>query len=156
MTTSQLREWSFQNNQPDQWWLSLDSVTQEIPVTVAEIEERLKLGYYGKIQILHISQSKLEHPPWVDVITQPPTIPQAPESYSVLGTATQSYRQNPAQKKSGFGELTLLIILSILIPLAGIIIGIIRLCKSESRKEGLILMSVSVLTMIVFISVFSE
>lgn len=44
MTSKQLREWLFQNGQEDQWWLSLDSVTEESPLTVAEIEARIKSG----------------------------------------------------------------------------------------------------------------
>ncbi|MEY3896550.1 MAG: hypothetical protein RLZZ214_2070, partial [Verrucomicrobiota bacterium] len=57
MTPSQLRQWSFQNSQPDQWWISLDAVTEEIPVTVSEIEERLKSGDYSAVQALHVSQA---------------------------------------------------------------------------------------------------
>ncbi len=68
MTPSQLRHWSFQNSQPDQWWLSLDGVTEEIPVTVAEIERLIKTGEYALAQALHVSQAGLMNPPWIDVI----------------------------------------------------------------------------------------
>ncbi len=67
MTTSQLRQWSLKNSQPDQWWLCLDGVTDEIPVTVAKIEERLKAGEFSKGQILHVSQAEMANPPWIDV-----------------------------------------------------------------------------------------
>ena len=73
MTPSQLRHWSFQNSQPDQWWLSLDAVTEEIPVTVAVIEERLKCGDYSAVQALHVSQAEMENAPWIEV-TMPPAM----------------------------------------------------------------------------------
>ena len=72
MTPSQLRHWSFQNSQPDQWWISLDAVTEEIPVTVAEIEERMKSGDYSAVQALHVSQAGMENAPWVEVAMPPP------------------------------------------------------------------------------------
>jgi hypothetical protein len=64
MTPKQLREWLFQNSQEDQWWVSLDAVTEECAVTVNEIEERLKSGQYGQTQV---SQTELSNPPWIDV-----------------------------------------------------------------------------------------
>ncbi len=73
MLPSQLRQWSFQNSQPDQWWLCLDSVTEEIPVTVAVIEERLKSGDYSAAQALHVSQAGMTNPSWID-LTMPATI----------------------------------------------------------------------------------
>jgi len=82
MTPSQLREWSFQNSQPDQWWLSLDAVTEEIPVTVSEIEEHLKSGLYGTIQALHVSQAGMENAPWVE-LTMPPVM-KAPSAMQPL------------------------------------------------------------------------
>lgn len=81
MTPSQLRQWSFQNSQPDQWWLSLDAVTEEIPVTVAEIEDRLKSGDYSAVQALHVSQAAMVNAPWVEVI-----MPLAPLAVAYRGT----------------------------------------------------------------------
>lgn len=72
MTTKQLREWLFQNSQDDQWWLSLDSVTEECPVTVNEIEERLKSGDYGQALVLHVSHGEMAHPTWIEVTLQSP------------------------------------------------------------------------------------
>jgi len=166
MTTSQLRQWSFQNSQPDQWWLSLDAVTEQIPVTVSQIEELLKSGLYGTIQALHTSQAGMEHAPWIDVTQSQPTrlpgmqsppIVAAPAltdfSHAVSPPSIQAAAAPPAISKnketSGLGEW-LLIILTILIPLVGLIIGLIRVCKKESRKDGLILLCVSVIVMIVF------
>ena len=71
MTPSQLRQWSFENSQTDQWWLCLDSVTQETPCTVAEIEERLKSGNYSTVHALHSSQAGLKNAPWVEVVRTP-------------------------------------------------------------------------------------
>jgi hypothetical protein len=67
MTTKQLREWLFQNSQDDQWWMSLDAVTEECLVTVNEIEERLKSGDYGQALVLHVSHGEIVNPPWIDV-----------------------------------------------------------------------------------------
>lgn len=82
MTPSQLRQWSFQNSQPDQWWLCLDAVTEEVPVTVAEIENFLATGEYARAQVLHISQADLTNPPWIEVarpqaVNAPPTVESA-------------------------------------------------------------------------------
>lgn len=101
MTPSQLRQWSFQNSQPDQWWLCLDGVTEEVPVTVAEIEERLKSGDYSAVQALHISQASMEKAPWVQVVMPPaftvpaplltpPIAPHAELQASGVGTKTKA------------------------------------------------------------------
>jgi len=83
MTPSQLRQWSFQNSQPDQWWLNLDAVTEDVPVTVAEIEERLKSGDYSAVQALHVSQAGMENAPWVEV-TMPPVMKAPPVMQPLL------------------------------------------------------------------------
>jgi hypothetical protein len=77
MTPSQLRQWAFQNSQPDQWWLCLDAVTEEVPVTIAEIEERLKSGDCSAVQALHVSQAGMENAQWVEV-TMPPVLKSPP------------------------------------------------------------------------------
>lgn len=77
MTFNQLREWLFQNSLEDQWWLSLDSVTEESPLTVSEIEECIESGDYGTAQALHVSQSEMTNPPWIDVEIPSRTPPQA-------------------------------------------------------------------------------
>ena len=76
MTTTQLRQWAFQNSQPDEWWLSVNAVTQQIPVTLSEIEEQLKNGQHTTVQVLHTSQASMEHAPWVDITPQQATSPQ--------------------------------------------------------------------------------
>ena len=104
MTPSQLRHWSFQNSQPDQWWLSLDAVTEEIPVTVAEIEERLKSGDYSAVQALHVSQADMENAPWVEVfmplpmkappMMQPPSITAATAALATFEVSATSGTSN--------------------------------------------------------------
>ena len=95
MTPKQLREWLFQNGQEDQWWLSLDAVTEESPLTVSEIEERVRLREYGTAQALHVSQAEMSNPPWIDVefpsqtASAPPNMPQT------------IYQQLPANKPLG-------------------------------------------------------
>ena len=73
MTTKQLKEWLFLNSQSDQWWISLDEVTEENPMTIAEIVEILKSGQYANAQVLHISQDELVNPPWIDIQVLEPT-----------------------------------------------------------------------------------
>jgi 4-amino-4-deoxy-L-arabinose transferase-like glycosyltransferase len=87
MTPSQLRQWSFQNSQPDQWWLSLDAVMEEIPVTVVEIEERLKSGDYSTVQALHVSQAGMENAPWVEV-AMPPAMKAPPIMQPMVAAIT--------------------------------------------------------------------
>lgn len=67
MNPKQLREWLFQNGQEDQWWLCLDAVTEELPLTVDEIEEYMSSGEYESTRALHVSQSEMSNPPWIDV-----------------------------------------------------------------------------------------
>ncbi len=83
MTPTQLREWSFQNSQPDQWWLCLDAVMVEVPVTVAEIKSFLESGDYSRGRVLHISQADMAYPPWVDV-TMPQSMNAAPDMESSM------------------------------------------------------------------------
>lgn len=77
MTPSQLRQWSFENNQPDQWWFSLDEVMEETPVTADEIAEYLSGGQYSNVQALHVSQADIQNAPWTEV-TLPPVLGETP------------------------------------------------------------------------------
>jgi hypothetical protein len=90
MTTKQLREWLFQNSQDDQWWMSLDAVTEDCPVTVNDIEERLKSGQYGQAQVLHVSHGDMAHPTWIEVVLQAP-----PQQRALPATAQRSLPQAP-------------------------------------------------------------
>jgi hypothetical protein len=67
MTTTELRLWSFKNSQSDQWWICLDSVTEEVPVTVDEIEKFFSTGEYAKVQVLHVSQAEKFNPSWIEL-----------------------------------------------------------------------------------------
>ena len=62
MKPKQLREWLFQNGQEDQWWVCIDTVTEESPLTVAEIEDKIASGDYVTVQALHVSQSEMNNP----------------------------------------------------------------------------------------------
>lgn len=44
---------------------------EENPVTVVEIEQRLKSGDYSAVQALHVSQAGMENAPWVEVAMPP-------------------------------------------------------------------------------------
>ncbi len=127
MTPSQLRQWSFQNSQPDQWWLNLDAVTEEIPVTVAEIEERLKSGDYSAVQALHVSQAGMTNAPWVEVVMplpmkaprlmQLPSIADATAALSAFGPPLGTPQTPPVEvvhtkaQNVGCGILALLLFL---------------------------------------------
>lgn len=89
MTPKQLREWLFQNTQNDQWWISLDAVAEDCPVTIAEIEELLKSGQYSDAQALHVSQADLANPPWIEV-----ELPAPPQK--IVSSATPPMRKLPA------------------------------------------------------------
>jgi len=65
MTTKQLREWLFLNGLEDQWWLSIDKVTGDSPVTLSEVESCLQQG--GQALVIHVSQATLANPPWIEV-----------------------------------------------------------------------------------------
>lgn len=67
MTTKQLREWMFTNNKEDQWWLSRDSVPENKAITITEIEEKLKSVRGGTFRALHVSQTSMANPPWIDI-----------------------------------------------------------------------------------------
>ena len=106
MTPSQLRQWSFQNSQPDQWWISLDAVTEEIPVTVAEIEERMKSGDYSAVQALHVSQAGMENAPWVEVAMPPPmkAPPLIQPSLAVAAPSPVPALQGNKPSKKDYGD----------------------------------------------------
>jgi TM2 domain-containing membrane protein YozV len=67
MTTKQLQEWLFLNSLEDQWWVSFDEITDENPLKIIEIEEKINSGQYAKAQALHVSQAELLNPPWIEV-----------------------------------------------------------------------------------------
>jgi hypothetical protein len=108
MTPFELREWSFQNSQPDQWWLCLDAVMVEVPVTVAEIKSFLESGDYSRGRVLHISQADMAYPPWVDV-TMPASLNQISTITSgesrVEGSSKGRYFGRAALVVAGLGFL---------------------------------------------------
>jgi len=98
MSPNQLREWLFQNSQEDQWWICLDSITDERPVTVTEIAERLKNGQYLQAQALHVSQAGLPNPPWVEVEIAPPLLTKTtPNANPIQVASSVTDRQKKAK-----------------------------------------------------------
>lgn len=116
MTPIQLRQWSMKNNQPDQWWLCLDGVTEEIPVTAAEIERLVKTGDYALAQVLPATQAEMANSVWFDVtmpaaLTPIPTITTASAALSTLeasGTPGMT-RVGGSTKGQNFGCAALVI-----------------------------------------------
>lgn len=106
MTPTQLREWLFQNSQEDQWWISLDDVTEESAVTVDDIEERLNSGLYRQAQVLHYSQTELSHQPWIQVGLQA-LGPAAPAAKIMVQPEREfTHRRHSKGKQSKEGGLT--------------------------------------------------
>jgi len=141
MTPSQLRQWSIQNSQPDQWWLSLDAVTEELPVTVAEIEERMKSGDYSTVQALHVSQGEMETPPWVEV-TMPPMMKAPPSVFPPVAettgqaktSATAAKPVSPEKKGIGSKEVTVKQFFTIMGALV-LVIWIPVMCRGSSERK---------------------
>jgi hypothetical protein len=65
------------------------------------------------------------------------------------------YPSAPGKSSSG-GEMGLLVILTLLIPLAGLIIGIIRISDPAKRNEGGILLALSIGLMIFYVILLSQ
>jgi hypothetical protein len=95
MTPSQLRQWSIQNSQPDQWWLCLDGVTEEVPVSVAEIESLLASGDYAQAQALHTSHAETDNPAWIR-LTVPATFMPPPSVDTAMAALSQSEKAQNA------------------------------------------------------------
>ncbi len=79
MTVSDLRNWLFQNGLEDQWWLSLEGVLEENPMSLSEVEAHISTSNFADIKVSHVSHSSQQNPPWVDIDRPPP--PQT-QSYS--------------------------------------------------------------------------
>lgn len=67
MKIKQLREWQSANPEDNRWWVILDGVMEETPLSLDELEQALRTGYYAETKVLHISQTELENPLWVSV-----------------------------------------------------------------------------------------
>ena len=122
MTIEQLKEWLFNNSQDDKWWLHVDGVSEEQPVTSSTIEKFLNAGCYHEIKALHVSQAELSSPPWIKIeLPQPkPALPpqqiQSPtrEEVQSSGQVTSSNRERTTDLyavitlASGVGSLLIL------------------------------------------------
>ncbi|MDB6140880.1 MAG: hypothetical protein JWO94_3952 [Verrucomicrobiaceae bacterium] len=104
MTTKQLREWLFTNNKEDQWWLSVSGVNDEGTLNLDQIESRLKSAA-GSVKALHISQSEMKSPPWIDV-----------DSIAAQAPAVSAAAPGPASETLGM--------IALLLPLVGALLNI--------------------------------
>jgi len=52
--------------------------------------------------------------------------------------------------------MAILVILAILIPIAGLIIGIVRMSNPEKQSEGATLLVISIVLMIFYVILFSQ
>ncbi len=125
MTPIQLRQWLFQNSKEDQWWLCLDGVTEELPVSLAEIQRLIGSGEYARTQVLHTSQAEIANPPWIDV-TQPAAFavpatmkPQLAMVAPIAAPALSAALPSPPDSDASKPDETLGIII-LLIPLIGV------------------------------------
>lgn len=62
MTEQQLREWMFSNSLEDSWFISINGVTHESTFT---LDSAIKTARRKPLDLLHISQSTLQNPPWI-------------------------------------------------------------------------------------------
>lgn len=70
---------------------------------------------------------------------------------------TAYYPNMPPKPPSvGGGEMVIFILLSVLLPIAGLIIGIVWMSKPEKRSEGGILLLVALVLMIIYAIIFSQ
>jgi hypothetical protein len=91
----------------------------------------------SQIPDIKVPQRRTPPPP------PPPALPQ-PDSPAA-----------PATKPTSGGELALIIIGTLLIPLVGIIVGIVKLSKPEKRNEGWVILGISIALMIFYVIALS-
>jgi uncharacterized membrane protein YhaH (DUF805 family) len=70
MNLQDLRAWQIQNGKNDQWWVSLDGVTEESPLRISQIADLLQSCDYAIVQVLHVSQSEIPNPQWIVIRRQ--------------------------------------------------------------------------------------
>jgi len=149
MTPTQLREWLFQHTQDDQWWISLDAVTDDRPVTVNEIEERLKYGQFRRIQALHLSQAGLANPPWIEielpappqqsVASVTPQLPTLPSASPKTALACHTCGQGSLMKRKKYrmsGPVVLIGYIMLIPSVIGMLIGVLLLFASGSASTA--------------------
>ena len=129
MTTRQLREWLFENSLEDQWWLRIYSVTEENPLTLAEVERELSGLGYEAAELLHVSQAGLANPSWIGFETTP--------SRSAYRNAARSTPQ--AKRKAGKDRPSLILMIGL--PFVGILalaalIGALFIEPNEEQQIG--------------------
>ncbi|MDB4665923.1 hypothetical protein OAE86_00455 [Akkermansiaceae bacterium] len=138
MTIKQLQEWLFNNSQDDQWWLHIDGVSEEDPVTSSTIEEFLKAGCYHEIKALHVSQAGLSPPPWIEIeLPLPQPAPAPPQSSTPKTVQSLGQSASPIQedKTDIFAVITLASGVGSLIILPIIFVPICFICSLVSHTR---------------------
>mgnify|MGYP006113823535 CR=1 FL=1 len=100
MTIKQLKEWLFNNSQDDQWWVNIDGIAEQEPVTIPTIEEMRKVHNSLKISVLHISQTELNPPPWMEIEH---TLLQAP-SHQPPPLPIQNHQRQDLTRQKSLGD----------------------------------------------------
>ena len=67
----QFRQWLIETNEEDQWWLCLDGVVEQSPLSLSGIEERIETGLHTRAQLLHLSQANTENRVWNEISLHP-------------------------------------------------------------------------------------
>ena len=103
MTPSQFRQWLLEKCEQDQWWLCIDGVTEETPLSLSEIEIQLGTCEYYRAQVLHVSKSATENPQWIHFL-----LPEASQITPALapqpqqqGHAPKKFVETPVEKSKG-------------------------------------------------------
>ncbi|MGE9270704.1 MAG: hypothetical protein ACQKBU_07860 [Verrucomicrobiales bacterium] len=105
----------FQNNQPDQWWLNLDSVTEDEPMTLMQIQSRLKSGDYGAPFVMHASRADDENAAWIDVELGEDSRPKPSKPQTSSPSSPPATSANQSTETIG--------VLLLLIPLVGAVLA---------------------------------
>ncbi|MDA8973890.1 hypothetical protein N9F56_03055, partial [Akkermansiaceae bacterium] len=67
MNIKQLREWLFLNSLENNWWINVDGKSLEKSENLDILERILWKNPNSKVLVLHVSQSQLPSPPWIEV-----------------------------------------------------------------------------------------
>ena len=99
MQFEKARKWVVEMNQQDLWYLALDGVTEELPLSLELIKSKINSTDHKKAQFLHVSLVDLPKPPWIDIdartkeITDAVSIPEVKLQDSETGGLKESNPQ---------------------------------------------------------------
>ena len=82
--------------------------------------------------------------------------PPPPRGFSSYPNIPRNRGELSKSSESSSGEMAILVILAILIPIAGLIIGIVRMSNPEKQSEGATLLVISIVLMIFYVILFSQ